>query len=363
LNPLIDFGVASFFNARKEGLRSEIKAIRAGPGEWSWKRAVHTVAPAVIRWGLASGAFLAIAAAIARKRKHDDGQETDTEAGLRAYKEMYDSIPDYYKMVYACYPVAWVDKAAGKVAFVTMPLEDNEQKLHTALWAALDEAGQKAGLSPTAAGSVKALQSNLAADLPMIGRGGPLINMLRPFFEFYMLGQNPQDAFRGTSLLNDDQFKAGGTYAAKPLLENAWNASGIGGIIHRIEPQQLGADNRGMVEKMLRYPGISESLGKWLRVSNRGIAEQIRQEEAPLLKADAQTRLEVQRAMTEAKGDVTALPEWAVQRYLNDQYFREYWTSLARRTAERDMLTPEERAALRPTTKRTQQQAVERMGK
>jgi hypothetical protein len=185
--------------------------------------------------------------------------------------------------------------------------------------------------------------------------------MVDPAFQYYVLGRMPQDAFRGKDMLTKDQFDAGGPYAAKALLANAYNASGAGSIIGRMKTEDVTQVPPGLVEKVLTAPFVGPTVGRFVRVIGGGRQEDIRQEDAPIIQASARTREDVRLAMELANQGNGRMPDWAAKRFVEDYDFAQYYTSLQRQKMEEEALTPEQKAFFRSMTRATKVQAATRM--
>lgn len=93
----------------------------------------------------------------------------------------------------------------------------------------------------------------------------------------YIHGQNPWDSFRQRSVISDEDFKAGGWYAAKDML--AWQLNQLGvlstlghaAITHALgKPEGLNEKETAVEATLASIPGINS----FLKVSDRGVREQ-----------------------------------------------------------------------------------------
>jgi hypothetical protein len=82
------------------------------------------------------------------------------------------------------------------------------------------------------------------------------------------------------------------------LAKYTWNSFG-GGLITRFDVADFGKDpNETGKEKFLQLPVISNALGRWLKISNRGRADTLRRKVSePLRREQARSRLNAREAL------------------------------------------------------------------
>lgn len=246
--PYVDW-VMMFFNPWKEGVRSLAKSARENPFSFSAKTLAAVVAPTILQSLAVNGLF------------GDDA------------KELYGSVPDYDLTNYLVVPLGWVDREKKKAAYFRLPLWEPARLMHGALFQGLTDRGR--GVLSFAGGQIPGLN-------PILGTGSM-------WWDYYVSGRNPYDNFRGRELLTDDQFRVGGSTAFQELMKQTWNSAG-GGIIHRFQNIPLGEPEPGRLEKFLQAPVVSNSLGRWIKVSNRGVFDRDRRAAEQVLQDDALMR-------------------------------------------------------------------------
>jgi hypothetical protein len=251
-NPYIDF-VMMFYNPWKEGLRSLVKSARENPWSFGAKASALIVTPTVLQAVAASGGF---------------GDET---------RRQFRSIPDYDLSNYLCIPFGWQDREQAKVAYLRLPLWEPARMLHGTLWQFITGRGE--GLTSFWGGQVPSMNS--------------LLQVAYMWASYEIFGHNPYDTFRGRTMLSDTEYAAGGWHARQRLIKHTWNSLG-GSIAHRFQNPQLESPPEGEVEKFLRLPVVSNALGRWVKVSNRGLTDADRMLTAPVQQQRAETRLAVQ---------------------------------------------------------------------
>jgi len=257
-SPAVDLFMM-FYNPWKEAIRSTAKAARENPYSYSAKLTGLILAPSMLQAAVASGLL------------GDD------------LKKKYRSIPDYDLTNYLVVPIGWSDEAQGKVAYFRFPLPEPARLAHGVLFKTLTGRGE--GYAAYLGGQVPAANA--------------MLGVLGAWLQWGIAGKNPYDYFRGKNLISDNAFTAGGTAAASELGKWTWNQLG-GAILHRFQNSQLESPPEGDVENFLRAPGVNNVLGRWIKVSNRGIDDADRQVTTPIEQERAQIRLGVAEVMRKA---------------------------------------------------------------
>ena len=248
-----------FYNAWKEGARSTYRAMAENPrGFWS-KFAATAGAAGAVMWALEAGLV------------GDDEEEL---------RDMLRSIPERDKLRGLVLPLGWNDKAAKKVLYLVLPFPESIRWAHAlqrkALQTSAGNSARKEGL-----GSVVNYQGQ---DLP--GQN-PWITSTSEIYDYYVKGINPYDDFTGRPALDQtrvDAEQAGGELAKRTI------SNVTGGIAYRYRPERPGEKFTTM-EEFLKAPVVSNLLGRWLRVSNRGLDELYRQSTEGDVREQASLRL------------------------------------------------------------------------
>ncbi|MDD5703589.1 MAG: hypothetical protein PHU23_16270 [Dehalococcoidales bacterium] len=226
-----------YSNPMKEGWRSSYESVKDDPKGYTWKTFKYTIAPK-----------LAMMAA---------------EMGLIgwALKAIMDRIPEYDKANYTIIPLGITP--SGKAVYFRMPQDETGRFIGGLFWKAFEKdrgkyfsnlfdymSGQAPTLNPLISGAVATAQ--------------------------YMSGQNPYDWFRGRSVVDEQVFSAGGMRSHKEFakwLSNHWGM----GILYTFK-----TDDRGSVktelEKVIGLPLVNDTLGRFIKVSDQGIRQDIAEE-------------------------------------------------------------------------------------
>jgi hypothetical protein len=208
-----------------------------------------------------------------------------TDAGLDKQeaenrRDMMRSIPERDKRRGFAIPLDWSDKEQGKVAYIVLPFPDSLRYLHTAQRAML----QSVGANGNAGEGFSDFMSYQGQDLPGMN---PVLKEAGKWYDYHVLGQNPYDSFLGRGALPEDMVtaKSGGIELA---LQSASNLTG--GIIYRHRPDRPG-ETPTSLEKFLQTPIVGNLLGRWVRVSNRGLSELTDRDVAKVRQREAELRL------------------------------------------------------------------------
>jgi hypothetical protein len=272
-NAGMDF-FALFYNPWKESLRSTGTRFAESPGTMTWNTAKYAVVPKILMFLASSGALIPLLKA----SFGDDGEEFGKEI-----QEMYSYVPEYDKTNYTVVPLGWADKDAGKVLYLRLPLAEEFRLPSGLAWKALNREVDPSGLASYAGGQLPG--------------GSPLLEVSTAWMQF-MGGRNPYDWFRGRNLLSDDVAAARDRRGVQALAKYTWNSFG-GGLITRFDVADFGKDpNETGKEKFLQLPVISNALGRWLKISNRGRADTLRRKVSePLRREQARSRLNAREAL------------------------------------------------------------------
>ena len=309
-NPLLDFFML-FYNPFKEGLRSEVQAFKMNKAEYTLKTVQYTILPKLGMGFLAAGGL----ALLAGRDPEDD-----------PIREMYDAMSEYDKTNYFCIPLGWINKEQRKVAYIRLPMSEAQRFTGGLVWKGM-QAARGRGVSG------EGILSFAGGQLPS---GNP-INPLSPgsvpgaWIQYGLFGQNPYDAFRGRGVLRDDVYQAGGGRAYKAL--GMWSANQLGGgLLARFD--EWGVEDQSKLEKFLAAPVISNLLGRWIKVSDRGAYDRMRGVVKDTRQRRAKQRLDVQDIMSDMRRGKELTPDQT--RILSDSpYQSKYFGARIKRESTR----------------------------
>ena len=252
-----------FFNAWKESVRSQFRAMKRDPRGYWGKFAGGVGAAAAVFWAFESGLLNA------------GGGEDEED-----YRDQIRSIPERDKLRGFVVPLGWVDKPNGKVAYLVLPFPDNVRWAH----ALLRKSFQTAGGDPNKSEGIGSVLAYQAGDLP--GQN-PFFTAVREYWDYYVQGRNPYDSFTGRGALDQTAVDARQADAelAKRTVSNV-----TGGIGYRFKPERPG-EKLTTTEEFLNLPFVSNLLGRWVRVSNRGLDDMYRGATEPVQREQAALRL------------------------------------------------------------------------
>jgi hypothetical protein len=261
--PLVDFGMM-FYTPWLRGIEAMKTSAQADPRGF-WTKFLGTV-------GLAAAFYWMF-----EQGMTDAGMDSEEAEDRR---EMARSIPERDKRRGFAIPLEWSDKDQGKVLYVVLPFPDSLRYLHTALRAML----QSVGAGGSGGEGFSDFLSYQGQDLPGMN---PVLKEAGKWYDYHVKGVNPYDEFLGRGALPEDMVtaKAGGTELALQTLSNV-----TGGIIYRHRADRPGETPTKM-ESFLQTPMVGNLLGRWVRVSNRGLSEEVDRDVAKVRQREAELRL------------------------------------------------------------------------
>lgn len=255
--PLLDLFFL-FYNPAKEGWRAEKRAWQRDPASRFAKFALYTAAGSMVMYALENGL---LEEAIGKK----DSDEL---------REMYLSISEYDKTNYHIVPLGWYDKQQKKVLYLRIPLEESDRVMNGLLRKSLTSGQGGQGILSYAGGQVPGMN--------------PVLTAISNWWTFKVLGKNPYDSMRGREVIPQTVFEAG--QGDEALAKKTFNDLSAG-LVMRITDESLSEPPKGALEKFLRAPFISNLLGRWIKISNRGIYDDANEIGAPVRKERAEMRL------------------------------------------------------------------------
>ena len=268
--------VRMFFNPWKEGMRSLGWAFKGGGG-WEgrpWETTLNMIRRTLIpRLGL----YLLLGGGIGLilKKRFDEMPD-----GVKQYQ---DGPSDFDRRNSHCLPLGWYDRAEHKVMYLTLPLSENERVFSAAFDVLLRSTVGDLSEAPKLK-MLSDLMAYTAGQLPGIN---PVIGTVVDWSN-YMTGGNPYDEYRMRFALNENQAQVRGLEGLKAMLQYTGNQL-FGSIAGPIEQPRVDELPKSKWEKILSHtPGIRG----YVKISNNGYRERMRNSTLPTLDRQAEIRIE-----------------------------------------------------------------------
>jgi hypothetical protein len=243
-----------FSNVNKEGLRSAVESFNEDRAAYVWKTVLYNILPKLV-----------LAAASAQ---------------IPWVKEVVNGLTDYQKDHYTVIPIPrrLVPGLGAMDSFAFLIPEDYEGQLAGALVNKIAR-GEFGGTK----GAI-----NEASQLVPY-RWHPAISVGADLLEYYVNGMNPVDDFRGSHILPDSIYKAGGFDAHKEMGKYVWNNLGMR-MFYNAKQGELDPELAPLKEA-LQFP-VLNWLSAIATVTNRGHAERYRRIIEPIRKEYARKAVE-----------------------------------------------------------------------
>jgi len=280
---MLDWGQL-YYNAGKEGRMAAITALRMNPRDYLVNSLIWTAAPTILMGALQLSLLSKV---LQKMRPNPDPDDEEDLKELQDYEEMMRWIPSWEKSRNNIIPLGWIDKQNKKVMYLRIPVSEGQLPAHGLLYGAM--AGDLENGGPDLQAML--LGSN-ALDVQV---GSPAWNIASAWLDYWR-GRNPRDSYRGTDVLTDDEFKAGGSAASSKMWKYTYNSFLSSLIGRRPYNDSPYAPAPTSTEKLLQTPVVSGVLGKWVRVSG-GFDEEAALIRAGVDQQDARSRLMVQSAV------------------------------------------------------------------
>lgn len=185
-----------------------------------------------------------------------------------AMKKQMDNVSEYDKTNYTIVPLGLDEN--GKTKYIRIPQTELNRFLGGLFWKIFNLAN-KDNKSPWY-DSVSQLLSFTGGQLPALS---PVLQSAEATREF-AAGSNPYDFFRGRNIIPDTAFKAGGMDKLKPFAY--WLIQNMGGnIVLGASVTEKTPGKSSWLQQMVEAPILSNLIGRWLKVSNYGQTEMMRQ--------------------------------------------------------------------------------------
>jgi hypothetical protein len=268
-NPVISTFVGLYYNAFKEGTRSGWRTLRERPAEFAWNTARRVIWPTTLMYLIYGGLGMALTG---RKKRTEE-------------EEMFLSIPQSDRANFFCIPIRWTDRKNRKVLYARFSFSEPERILNAAYVTALRAF---MGDQPTINATVADIGAFAGGQVP---GPNPVVKTVLDA-GIMLAGGNPVQ--RGRPMLTQDEDRVRGGAAWAKIAKMEFNQL-FGGLFGRFDVS--GEEPTSTVERVLRMPGVSASLGRVLKVSNQGWQEHIRDSTLPIAEQESRNRLEIDAVM------------------------------------------------------------------
>jgi hypothetical protein len=300
MNWLAD-GLLPFYNPAKQGYRRSINGWRENPWGKAFKMFKYAILPKLVMAALVGGAG---AYAIGRRRQEE-------------YARMMSAVSDQDKANYDVIPLMWADRQRGKVLF-WRGVESEEERL----------IGGSISKMLRGQHDPRELMNYAAGQLPGVNPIGAVVARNAQFW-----GGNINPTDNGWKIVDQTRFDAG-----KGGLEMAkWTANQLGaGLVVRFSRDNFYDPDPTIIERILNMPIISNTAGRFLKVSNRGLAQKAERDFIkPAREQAAKMRLEMQQVVEDGQAN-----ENQVKMMQGNAAALEYLKKIQREKTLRDALDP-----------------------
>ena len=212
-------------------------------------------------------------------------------------KELFGKVSEYDKTNYHIVPLGKDEN--GKAIYVRIPQDETGRLMSGLLWkiAGAIQDPEKLGDLDTYLN----ILSYAGGQAPSLS---PAITGLMQTSQ-YVSGQNPYDFFRGRTVLSDEQMLAGGSEKLKPFLSYMFDNLG-GSVFMKLYKNEVVPKDPSPSERVLALPAVSNLYSRFIRVSNYGETEKIREitneVRSDKARESLQTRREVFDYVDQAQG-------------------------------------------------------------
>lgn len=261
-----------FSNAIIQGTRADLE-VATDPktaGGWWFKTALVNIGPKMVLRGLA----LAAAASAAGAGGDDDDDESTIEFLARSLR----GASEYDKTNYIVIPLGFDEK--GESIYVRLPQDDTGKFIGALVWKAMGLAmGDKDVVS-----SLMQVADVTAGQVPGLN---PLLRVPVDIAAMAS-GNNIHDSYRSRMLFTTDELNARDGRMVGKFLRYEFQQLG-GSIVWNFA---TGAQEKGTLKKVVELPVLSNIVGRWIRVGDRGMTEQLRDSQGLVKRDESRARLD-----------------------------------------------------------------------
>lgn len=264
-----------FSNAIFQGIRSDFEVAtepKTRSGYW-WKTMQATILPKLLMFLASLGVFGAY------------------------IKKMFDKVSEYDKTNYTVVPLG-IDQN-DKAIYFRMPQDETGRLIGGIFWKLAGVTQDPKKLAEL--GTYTDFISYAGGQAPSVS---PSINALYAT-QTFLAGENPYDFFRNRPVLTTEQMQAGGKYKTKPFLAYMFDNLG-GGVFTKLYSNDTVPKNPSLGEKAVGLPVVSNIAGRFIKFSNYGETEKLREITGEIKTTKARENIENRKvifnAVDSAKG-------------------------------------------------------------
>lgn len=264
-----------FSNAIFQGIRSDFEVAtepKTRSGYW-WKTMQATILPKLLMFLASLGVFGAY------------------------IKKMFDKVSEYDKTNYTVVPLG-IDQN-DKAIYFRMPQDETGRLIGGIFWKLAGVTQDPKKLAEL--GTYTDFISYAGGQAPSVS---PSITALYAT-QTFLAGENPYDFFRNRPVLTTEQMQAGGKYKTKPFLAYMFDNLG-GGVFTKLYSNDTVPKNPSLGEKAVGLPVVSNIAGRFIKFSNYGETEKLREITGEIKTTKARENIENRKvifnAVDSAKG-------------------------------------------------------------
>lgn len=184
-------------------------------------------------------------------------------------KELFGKVSEYDKANYTIIPLG--EDENGKAIYFRMPSDETGRLIGGLFWKVAQSVSDPKKLAELS--TYTDLLTYAGGQVPSVS---PVASLGLYTIPSFVAGQNPYDFFRGRPILTDEQQQAGGMERVKPFLSYMFNQMG-GNVFTKLYTNEQMPKDLSLSEKIVNLPVLSNIAGRFVKVSNYGETEQLRQ--------------------------------------------------------------------------------------
>lgn len=203
-------------------------------------------------------------------------------------KELFGKVGEYDKTNYTVIPLGLDEN--GKTIYFRMPSDETGRLIGGAFWKMASSIAE-----PEKLAELQTYTDLLAYAGGQVPSVTPVATAGFNIMQF-VAGENPYDFFRQRPVLTDDQQEAGGVERAKPFLTYMFQQLG-GNVFVKLYQNETVPKNPSLSEKIASLPVVGNIAGRFIKASNYGETERIREVTDEVKQQQARERLANRRVV------------------------------------------------------------------